>query len=58
VFLIVIENRICESPKGLEKYTWEKKRQGRTSRDIDESADCDSAATIAVDEDAVLILKH
>ena len=52
-FLIFIENLTCESPKDLEKYTWETKRQGHTSREIDESADCDSAATSEVDKDAV-----
>ena len=51
--LLVIENRMCESPKDLQKHTWETKRQGHTSREIDESADCDSAATSEVDKDAV-----
>jgi hypothetical protein len=44
---------MCESPKDLEKYTSERKRQGHTSRGIDESTDCDSAATSEVDKDAV-----
>jgi hypothetical protein len=52
VFLIVIENPMCECPKDLEKYAWETKRQGHTSREIDETADCDSAATSEVDDSA------
>ena len=53
VFLIVIENTMCESPKDLQKHPWKTKRQGHTSREIDEPAASDSAATGQVDKDAV-----
>jgi hypothetical protein len=45
-----IANPTCESPKDIEQHTWKTKSQGHTSREIDESADCDSAATSEVDE--------